>query len=71
MTVEKLNEYKVPFFVVHNKSDLNPLNGDFKNMVEKGLNTKVLEFSTLWQDKADDLPEVACLMLHRWVESAP
>lgn len=55
MTVEKLNEYKVPFLVVHNKSDLNPLNGDFKNMVEKGVSAKVLEFSTLWQDKSDEL----------------
>lgn len=54
-TVEKLNEYKVPFFVVHNKSDLNPLIPDFKNMVEKGVNSKVLEFSTLWSDKSDDL----------------
>lgn len=46
--VERLNETAVPFFVVHNKSDIHPLDERFKNTVERSLNVSVMEFSTLW-----------------------
>ena len=54
---ERLQELAVPFFVVHNKSDLQPLNETLKSMVEKGLNTTMVEFSALWPDRKDTLIE--------------
>lgn len=55
--VERLNETSVPFFVVHNKSDIHPLDERFKNMVERSLNVSVLEFSTLWDDHREMLTQ--------------
>ncbi len=55
--VERLNETSVPFFVVHNKSDIYPLDERFKNMVERSLNVSVLEFSTLWDNHREMLTQ--------------
>ena len=67
---ERLQKRAVPFFVVHNKSDLNPLNENLKSMVEKGLNTTVLEFSTLasWRETA--LPTLVEMLKKTLPESA-
>ncbi|MCF0200750.1 MAG: 50S ribosome-binding GTPase, partial [Bacteroidales bacterium] len=67
---ERLQKRAVPFFVVHNKSDLNPLNENLKSMVEKGLNTTVLEFSTLasWHETA--LPTLVEMLKKTLPESA-
>lgn len=45
--IEEFNKLDVPFFVVHNKSDINPLTPATISRVEQELFTKVISFSTL------------------------
>ena len=45
--IEEFNKLDVPFFVVHNKSDINPLMPATISRVEQELFTKVISFSTL------------------------
>ncbi len=45
--IEEFNKLDVPFFVVHNKSDLHPLTSETIRKVEKELFTRVIAFSTL------------------------
>ena len=45
--IEEFNKLDVPFFVVHNKSDLHPLTSETIRKVEKELTTRVIAFSTL------------------------
>jgi [FeFe] hydrogenase H-cluster maturation GTPase HydF len=42
-----LNESDVPFFFVHNKSDLHPLDKIFRDQIIKNYKTSILEFSSL------------------------
>jgi [FeFe] hydrogenase H-cluster maturation GTPase HydF len=44
--VEEFNKLDVPFFVVHNKSDINSLESETIRKVEKKLFTRVISFST-------------------------
>jgi len=44
--IEEFNKLDVPFFVVHNKSDINPLESETIRKVEKELFTRVISFST-------------------------
>lgn len=43
--VEKFREHDIPFFVIHNKSDLNPSNSGFSNTIKAAYGTTVLDFS--------------------------
>jgi [FeFe] hydrogenase H-cluster maturation GTPase HydF len=43
----QFEEYSVPFFVIHNKSDISVIEDYLRNSIEKGLNTKVVDFNTL------------------------
>ena len=45
--IEEFNKLDVPFFVVHNKSDLHPLTSETIRKVEKELFTRVIAFSTI------------------------
>ncbi len=53
--IDEFNKLDVPFFVVHNKSDLNPLTDETIHKVEKELFTRVIAFSTLNLPGVDEL----------------
>jgi [FeFe] hydrogenase H-cluster maturation GTPase HydF len=44
--IKLLNEFDVPFFFVHNKSDLQSLENTFKNKIASDFKTSILEFSS-------------------------
>jgi len=43
--ISELRRYSCPFFFIHNKSDIVPLNLDFKHKIESEFKTSILEFS--------------------------
>lgn len=43
--IDELNNYEIPFFVVHNKSDNEVLSNHIKNLIENAYSTKVVDFS--------------------------
>lgn len=45
--IEQFREFALPFFVIHNKSDLMPLSLLLKNKVEKEYSTTVIDMNTL------------------------
>ncbi len=45
--IKKLNEFDIPFFFVHNKSDLQALNDTFKNKITTKYKTSILDFSVI------------------------
>lgn len=53
--ITEFNKLDVPFFVVHNKSDINPITDKTISKVEKELQTTVLEFSTLKKSGVESL----------------
>lgn len=57
--VSKFNYYDTPFFVVHNKSDLNPLSNETFELLKNLYQTKVIEFSTLtnkrWDSRLEEI----------------
>ena len=55
--VSKLRENNVPFAIVHNKSDINPMSEDFKASLEKKFDTDVVAFSAE-KSPSDDIVSV-------------
>jgi [FeFe] hydrogenase H-cluster maturation GTPase HydF len=49
--IEQFNEYIIPFFIVHNKSDIQGLNKEFAVSLSERFTTDVLEFTCLNPDK--------------------
>jgi len=45
--ISQFNKFDVPFIFVHNKSDLTPISPELKNHIHIGLQTEVVDFSTL------------------------
>ncbi len=43
----RFKEYSVPFFIIHNKSDIEPLDASFKSALETRHNCIVMEFSAV------------------------
>jgi len=44
--IDKFADYGIPFLVVHNKSDIEPITMELKNSIEKKYKTTVIDFST-------------------------
>jgi [FeFe] hydrogenase H-cluster maturation GTPase HydF len=53
--IDEFNKLDVPYFVVHNKADLQPLSAETISKVEKELLTIVLEFSALDNSSVEPL----------------
>lgn len=53
--INRLRDYEVPFLVIHNKSDLNPLKPEIKKMILAKYKTDVLDFSTFNIDQKEAL----------------
>jgi [FeFe] hydrogenase H-cluster maturation GTPase HydF len=53
--INEFNKLDVPYFVVHNKSDLQPLSGATISRIEKEFQTIILEFSTLNKSSVEPL----------------
>lgn len=53
--IKRFNELDTPFVVIHNKSDIEPLNLSFKEKVKQETNQAVFEFSTLKPDNFEEL----------------
>jgi len=51
--IETFNEYAVPFFVIHNKSDQEEISEEVRKSIEKEFNTSVLDYS-IPQHKSND-----------------
>ena len=49
--IEQFNEFIIPFFIVHNKSDMQALNSDLAESLSERFSTDVLEFTCLNPDK--------------------
>ena len=56
--ITRMKELAVPFFVVHNKSDEEPLLAVTKAVIEKNHNVKILDFSVARQDDITPLVEL-------------
>lgn len=53
--IEQFTDYAVPYIIVHNKSDLTPVNTGLKQQLETDYKTKVLDFSALHPVNTDEL----------------
>jgi len=57
--IEKFNYFETPFFIVHNKSDLQGLTNETEQIIQSVYATKVLEYSTIktdtWPEKHEEL----------------
>lgn len=53
--VAHFNEFSVPFFIVHNKSDVQPLRSDFAFDMQQRFGTDVVSFSALGTPNTDEL----------------
>ena len=56
--IARMKELAVPFFVVHNKSDVEPLSMELKSEIEKSFEVKILDFSVLKNNDIAPLVEV-------------
>ena len=56
--IARMKELAVPFFVVHNKSDVEPLSMELKSEIEKGYKAKILDFSVLKNNDIAPLVEM-------------
>lgn len=65
--VQNFKDYNIPFLIIHNKSDLVPLNKDMKEELQRKYNCKVIEYSAvsspdhneLMKELASVMPETA------------
>ncbi|MBZ0241571.1 MAG: GTP-binding protein, partial [Bacteroidales bacterium] len=53
--IKQFREYKVPYFIVHNKADIMPLETLTVEKIKDFSKAEVLDFSVFGQTKADDL----------------
>ncbi|NVO03270.1 MAG: [FeFe] hydrogenase H-cluster maturation GTPase HydF [Bacteroidetes bacterium] len=53
--IEELNTFEIPFFVVHNKSDVEGLSNHIKNLIENAYSTKVVDFSCQEKSNKNEL----------------
>jgi len=53
--INHFKKFEVPFIFVHNKSDLTPISPELKNQIHIGLQTEVVDFSTLNPQNTDQL----------------
>ncbi|MFA8434441.1 MAG: [FeFe] hydrogenase H-cluster maturation GTPase HydF [Marinifilaceae bacterium] len=56
--IREFDYYKTPYFIIHNKSDIAPLQYQFKKELEKKYHTSVIDFSTLDPYNFEDLIEL-------------
>lgn len=45
--IKRFNEFSIPFVIIHNKSDITPLNPDLKVALESRFSCKVIEYSAI------------------------
>jgi [FeFe] hydrogenase H-cluster maturation GTPase HydF len=53
--IVKLKELEIPFFFVHNKSDLQPLTELFKKEIQSTFNTDIISFSSILNPEIEQL----------------
>lgn len=53
--IEQFNHWEVPFLVIHNKSDLEPLSPHLKERIQSTTGLPVFEFSALYPDNREEL----------------
>ena len=53
--IEELNNYEIPFFVVHNKSDIEGLSAHIKNLIENAYTTKVVDYTCQEKSNKNEL----------------
>ncbi len=56
--IARMKELAVPFLVVHNKADVEPLSMELKSEIEKSFEVKILDFSVLKNNDIAPLVEV-------------
>lgn len=59
--IQEFKKYDIPFFIIHNKSDIQPSNPSLKENISKKYNCKVLDYSVLKPDNkkvAEHLHEI-------------
>lgn len=56
--VSEFEKYNLPFFVLHNKSDINALQEEVKNNLQRKLKTDILDFSTTNPEKLEEVVEL-------------
>jgi len=53
--IQQLEKWEVPYVVVHNKSDIEPMGDPLKAEISNKFGASILEFSTLYPDNMDEL----------------
>jgi [FeFe] hydrogenase H-cluster maturation GTPase HydF len=53
--IRQFDQWEVPFLVIHNKSDLEPLHSELAEEIHNKYNCRILEFSTLYPDNREIL----------------
>lgn len=56
--IKRFNEFNIPFIIIHNKSDITPLNPEFKVYLENRFNCRVLEYSAIIDKDHNSLMQV-------------
>lgn len=69
-TIAKLKEFSLPFFIIHNKSDLVPLDEKLKSELKKELGVEVVELSVKKPSCGISLPELMETLKRTLPESA-
>ncbi len=65
--IDEFEDFEVPFIIIHNKSDLQPLDAGLKTKLEKSYNTAVIDFCAAGPA---NLPEVTGILRTRMPETA-
>ena len=52
-----LKDHKTPYFIVHNKSDLRPINSELKKEIQKKLDIQIVEFSSTSKNNLKEVLE--------------
>jgi [FeFe] hydrogenase H-cluster maturation GTPase HydF len=69
--VDRLKYWEVPFFVVHNKADIEKLDKQVKAELEKELETDVIEFSSMQEPDRDEIIAIIKKRLPKELKEEP
>ncbi len=56
--VEELQKLDVPFFIIHNKSDIEPINAETEKFVKEKLSTEIIDFNTVDNKNIEHVIEI-------------
>ncbi|MBN1252025.1 MAG: [FeFe] hydrogenase H-cluster maturation GTPase HydF [Bacteroidales bacterium] len=68
--IKKFKQYETPFFIIHNKSDIEHITNESIQIITKNFNTDFIEYSTIKGSKFNDLEKIIELIKKTIPESS-